>query len=947
MLTATPSYILAIPTTRLLSNAKSTNLRETVLKLAKSGCEVYYYNENQVIVGSANQDVPDARLLSPMDGAKLYLITKLGADMDEAVKQCGEVLLDLGTSVLLKTQMDDVSLRNKISNPFTLLELSPIRLSSNTGVSGTIAETRTSIENLIAQVNADSVMYFIQSLQDMQTRYALADNRLTVANWIKSQFLRFGITNADTFSFQWNGITQYNVVATITGSVYPDTYIIVGGHHDSITRTTPYVLAPGADDNASGSTAAMEMARVMMASGFQPKCSIRFVTFAAEEFGLWGSKAYAQMADDANLDIRLMINHDMIANYVEGDQRVRLMPYDGFMDYTDVASGITSQYTNLLPVNGSMNSSSSDSHPFWAKGFPVIYYFEQNFSTVYHSDQDITANIDSQYCAEVIRASTAVAATYSAMPGAPSNLRVLDTGTGSSLTAIWDAPNDPNVIRYVVDYLNTDTMVSIVLSTTDTMIVLTGLTEGANYKISVCSIDVDGDASNYVSATGIPLSIPRTPANFVDAPFTSTIVLSWAANTEVDLAGYHLWRSMSPEVTGELLATITGDFSTYHDENLLGSQQYYYYRLSAFDNDANESPATEVLSSRPVSMNQGILLVDETKNFSGSSPLQPTDEMVDSFYDNLMDNFSVTTRLDLEGVTTPLRLADIGIYSSILWHGNDYAEVSYPAAMRDVFREYINRGGKILFSLYNPSQAFELNTAYPVTFTNTSFMRQVLGIDYANYSNTARFKYAIPNWTSIPYMQVDSLKTGASLNGHILKMESITPGLTALGAYTYGSDYASNTSQGSMNGQCVGVYNEYGTGKVFTLGFPLYFMEQASSQVFINHVFGTLFNEPSPNDDPYAPATSGFTVLPNHPNPFTNTTTISIESKDYHKPMTVSVYNLKGQLVNTLFNGIPGAKNSLSWDGKDNKGNAVSTGVYLLRVQQAGKTSTAKMLRLK
>lgn len=949
MLVATPSYILAIPTTKLLTSAKSTNLRETVINLANSGYEVYYYNENQVIIGSPNQSLPDASMLCSVDDANLYLVTKLGADKDEALKQCGDVLLDLGTSILLKTQMDDISLRQRITNPFTLLEMNPIKLSSNTGLSGTIAETRTSIENLLSQVNADSVLFFIQSLQDMQTRYALADNRLTVANWIKNQFLRFGINNANLINFQWNGTTQYDVVATITGSVYPDTYIIVGGHHDSTTRTTPYILAPGADDNASGTTAALEMARVMMATGYQPKCSIRFVTFAAEEFGLWGGKAYAELAESENLDIRLMINHDMIANNIPGDQRVRLMPYDGFMDYTDYAAGITSQYTSLLPVYGSMNSSSSDSHPFWTKGYPVIYYFEQNFSSVYHSDLDITANIDPAYCAEIIRASTAVAATYSAMPGAPANLRVWDTGTGSSLTAIWDAPNDPNVVRYVVDYLNTVTMESIVISTTNTMVELTGLQEGNTYEISVCSIDNLGDDSNYVSATGFPLSIPRTPANFIDDPFQSTIVLSWTPNTEMDLTGYHLWRSMNPETVGELIATISvmDEFTTYHDENLIGSLQYYCYRLSAFDTAGNESPYTDALISRPVSMDQGILIVDETKNYTGTNPMQPTDAMVDDFYDALLQNYIVTTRLDLEGVTTPLRLADIGIYSSILWHGNDSAEVSFPAAMREVFREYIERGGNVLFSVYNPSQAFELSTSYPVSFEPTSFIRQVLGISGANYNNSARFKYSIP-LIGLPYLQVDSLKTTPSFNGHIFRVESLlTEGMTNIAVYKYGSDYASNTSQGSMNGQNVGVMNQYGAGYAVTLSFPLYFMEQDSSQELIDHVFGTLFNEPSPIDDPLAPALGGFTVLPNHPNPFRSETVIPIESKDTHSSMTVSVYNLKGQLVTTLFSGIPGAKSTYSWDGRDRNGQPVSSGVYLLKVNQSGKTNIRKMLRLK
>jgi leucyl aminopeptidase len=166
-----------------------------------------------------------------------------------------------------------------------------------------------------------------------------------------AQFQSFGVPDVQLFSFNWNNTTQYNVVATIPGTVYPDQYIVVGGHHDSINNSgDPYTSAPGADDNASGSVAALEMARVMMQSGYQPRASIRFITFAAEEFGLWGAKYYSAYAQDNNLNIRLMMNHDMIANNTAdpGDWEVRLMPYDGSMDHSAYALQLTEQYTSWM-----------------------------------------------------------------------------------------------------------------------------------------------------------------------------------------------------------------------------------------------------------------------------------------------------------------------------------------------------------------------------------------------------------------------------------------------------------------------------------------------------------------------------------------------------------------------------------------------------------------------
>lgn len=944
---AAPNTILGFPASTLMDTHKSDNLREAVTKLSQSGLEIYYYNEQQVIAGGEASKHPEAKPLCKADSAPLYLVTKFANPQLPAA--CGKVLLDLGSMLLLQSELNEVELRQLITNPFTPLELKPMQLSPDTPILQGLNETRTAIETMIAQVSADSVLASIQSLQDFQTRYALADNRMIVANWIKNQFIRFGISNANLHSFQWQGTTQYNVVATITGSVYPDTYIVVGGHHDSITNATPLTFAPGADDNASGTVAAIEMARVMMATGFQPKCSIRFVTFAAEEFGLWGSKAYAQYADTNDMDIRLMINHDMIANTNPSptDLRVLLMPYDGFMQHTDHAAALTTQYTSLVPVYGSMNLSASDSYSFWQRGFPVIYYFEYNFSQVYHSNNDITANINPVYCAEVIRSSTAVAASYANMPSAPANLRVLDTGTGTSLGVFWDTVPDPSISSYTVYWGTESGEYPFSQTYTGTQCTLSGLSEGQTYYVAISSLDASGNESYRVFGSGIPLSIPLTPLNFSDAPVLGGINLAWTPNTELDLASYRLYRSLDPEVQGELLVTLSVGASSYTDANLSGSSAYYCYRLTAVDSQGNQSPFTATLQSRPVTLDQGILVIDESKDFSGANPFQPTDAMVDDFYSAAMDNFVNPSLLDLEASELTLRLADIGIYSSILWHGNDFADVNYPYSVKEALKQYVNLGGNILFSVYQPSQAFELNAGYPASFAASTFINEVLGISGVEYDNSARFKYAVSQLLDFPTLTVDSLKTSTSFNGHIFRVEGLTPVAGAQSLYTYGSDYASTTAQGSQNDQVVGVMHAYGLGKTVTLSFPLYHMQLSSSRAMLDYAFGVYFNEPTAAEDPFIPALAGIRLLSGYPNPFTNDCYIPLKTSDLHNPVKVQIYNLKGQLVKSLWHDVPQADTVLRWDGKDNAGKSVASGIYYAKAAQNGAVSTRKIMLVK
>ena len=329
-------FVAGIPVSRIRADAPQKSLNEAMRLFGQEGCAILHYDADLAIalVPDSKSEYLAFRLTEWSDARKLYLLGKIPGHAQPELGAGGRLLLELSDAYLIESGLDEIQLRELVIHPFTLLGPEPLRFPQTELPSPSGHSARTDIDQMIALVNAASVQSTIQSLQDFQTRYARADNRLQVAQWIQQKFISYGVTDVALQEFLWQNTTQYNVVATIPGSIYPNQYIVVGGHHDSISNNSdPYVFAPGADDNASGSVAALEMARVMMASGYQPRTSVRFVTFAAEEFGLWGSKHHAQTANQAGDNIRLMINHDMIANET-GPQpwQVRLMPYDGSLD---------------------------------------------------------------------------------------------------------------------------------------------------------------------------------------------------------------------------------------------------------------------------------------------------------------------------------------------------------------------------------------------------------------------------------------------------------------------------------------------------------------------------------------------------------------------------------------------------------------------------------------
>jgi len=926
------------------ANLDSGELAQYIGDMRDQGAKILHYNENWILAELESKALkqPWQSLPPVAAGEELYLLSKIRASTIEEIRETARIILDLGSEYLIASDVDVVALRTALHGSFTLLPMQGIKFSEASPSLQAITNTRTEIQQLLSQVSADSVFAFIQGLQDHQTRYGLADNRLAVANWIKDQFTRFGISNAHLQPFEWNQTTQYNVVATIEGSLYPDEYIVIGGHHDSITYTTPYAFAPGADDNASGSTAALEMARVLMANSFSPKCSIRFVTFAAEEHGLWGSKHHANTAAQNNELIRLMINHDMIANIQSGDNSVMLMPYDGSMLHSQHAASLAEEYTSLDIVYGYMNSSSSDSYPFWQNGYPVVYWFETEFSPYYHSDQDITAHIDSDYCAEIIRASLATALSFSMMPSSPTDPVVHDGGDGASLHLSWNAVNDPGIDHFRVYYSENSWDNDTYVQTEEHQITIGNLEIGLLYYLSLCSVDTEGNESYRIFLTGTPGINPATPLNLTETPGLNQVLLQWDANTEMDHYGYWVYRSTDPAQLGQKIhiGTLTDNFLT--DLNAQGLMDvYYYYRVLALDNDQNQSEPTEAVISRPVTLNNGILIVDESVDGPDTSPFQPTDAMVDGFFAGLMDNFE-THDLDMAQHSESLRLRDIGIYSAILWHGMDTSDITSPYSIREDLARYLELGGNILYTGYQPSLAFGMNDGYPATFAADSYLYEVLGISEANFNTQSRFRYAQPMVDDLPALEVDSLKTLPAFNSHILRVEALDAAAGATALYSYGSDYEDSSSQGQFNGSTVAIRRHHGEGQMVTFSVPLYHLQQEGSRSMMNHIFRNYFQQSSSSSDAQLPAAA--LELNSYPNPFREISNITLKGLDSKQAMKVEIYNLRGQKIRTLHDAE--AKNKLSWDATDDDGRKVSTGIYLINVRQGTHSLTRKMLKL-
>jgi hypothetical protein len=269
-------------------------------------------------------------------------------------------------------------------------------------------------------ISSDTLESIVTWLQNAGTRFALADNHRNVALKIRNRFRMMGYSDTRIDSFQlsrvYQGVSyqqwQYNVITSLSGRINPDSVCIIGAHYDDNLRTgDPFTVVPGANDNASGVAATIEIARVMKKYKYAPMNTIEFIAFGSEELGLLGSFAYTSDAVVNSEKIKLMLNNDMIA-YQPGMNKeewiVNILDYDNSHPLRTMAETMCSRYTALHFKNDNTYNRQSDSYPFSLNGYSAIFFFSNIMDANYHTLNDLTANCNFEYCREIVKVSCAV-----------------------------------------------------------------------------------------------------------------------------------------------------------------------------------------------------------------------------------------------------------------------------------------------------------------------------------------------------------------------------------------------------------------------------------------------------------------------------------------------------------------------------------------------------------
>ncbi|WP_172282999.1 M28 family peptidase [Chryseobacterium sp. Chry.R1] len=258
------------------------------------------------------------------------------------------------------------------------------------------------------QVTQTNITTNLQQFQNLGVKTTGSTNNANALTWIKNKYLSYGYTASQIVEdpFTFGSTSSKNLIITKTGTVYPNKYVIICGHFDSI-------VGPGTNDNGSGTSIILEAARILR--NVPTEYSIKFIHFSGEEQGLRGSSHYVNNVAYQNgvrkLDIKLVFNLDQVGGKMGNvNNRIYCDEDQGGVSSNNAASSAVTQqlvtcttlYSPLL--TGIDPAEDTDYIPFEQKGEVITGYFEYKRSSYPHTVNDTFANTDPVYIFNVGKA---------------------------------------------------------------------------------------------------------------------------------------------------------------------------------------------------------------------------------------------------------------------------------------------------------------------------------------------------------------------------------------------------------------------------------------------------------------------------------------------------------------------------------------------------------------
>jgi hypothetical protein len=379
------------------------------------------------------------------------------------------------------------------------------------------AKRQADIDAVVREISPQRIHGYVEKLVSFGTRHTMSDTKSetrgigAARRWIKSELERCGAAAGGRLQVAYDSHVHpvmarlsvpteiVNVVATLPGTQAEskDRMYVVSGHYDS--RVTDVMNAtadaPGANDDASGTAAVMEMACVMAKHKFD--ATIVFMAVAAEEQGLLGAENWAKLAKQNNWNVAGMFDNDIIGNSRNDEGKVDATQVRLFAEGIPPTKEIPDALRTLIATGGENDTPTrqlaryvketgeryvpdfkvvivnrrdrylrgGDHFPFLERGFPAVR-FTENAEDFSHQHQDLRTEgskkygdlieyMDFDYAAKIARVNAASLASLALAPAAPKDVKVITKNLTNKTELAWTANTEPDVAGYRVVWRDT------------------------------------------------------------------------------------------------------------------------------------------------------------------------------------------------------------------------------------------------------------------------------------------------------------------------------------------------------------------------------------------------------------------------------------------------------------------------------------------------------------
>jgi hypothetical protein len=368
------------------------------------------------------------------------------------------------------------------------------------------------ISAMVTEVSSSNLEQLIKKLVSFQTRHTLSDTLSKTTGigaartWIKGEFERYGLASNGRLQVSFDSFIQAadgrrikepvvlkNVIAILPGTDPNDKrMLMVSGHYDSRVTDVMNIkdFAPGANDDASGVAAVLEMCRVM--SKYKFNCTLVFVAMVGEEQGLYGATNLAKRAKEEGWNVHLLMNNDIVGNSygmetdLKDNKSVRVFSEGVSVAETkeqaaarisagtdndgkarqaaryikEVAERYVEQLEVKLIYRRDRYLRGGDHTPFSQQGFAAVRITEMNEDfNRQHQDVrtengfkygDLPEYVDYNYLQKVTRMNLSVMSNLALSVQEPENVTVVTSGLTNKTILKWEVPKGKTPTGYYV-----------------------------------------------------------------------------------------------------------------------------------------------------------------------------------------------------------------------------------------------------------------------------------------------------------------------------------------------------------------------------------------------------------------------------------------------------------------------------------------------------------------